>query len=638
MTRERCDNDMFYIRNDLRVAVKDMSRYVLVTDAADAPQDGREAILLIPRMECVTDSFVSSIRSFDVQNTESASYRLMNQLENTTYHIGCFSQNVIRQDDGSLLIQGEGMTTDMQNPYGGALYILDALTFTDVTGSTGRTEIVTRRLPSSPNIPRTIYEKVFDQTSFTVYGMGAQSPYYQQEDSAYFSVKFTLSDRTGGQPILLRVTALDGVPGDYASCIAQWHVVETEPWNNVTEQFYHAPIYLDGVTESPYFITLEGYVAETGEHLFTSTYQYYRYNDRQRIPPVTPTPTPTPTATPTPAPTPAPALPSTMPDDSVGYSYINLSGLQIPASLSLDSAQFRAYEGFNAAVISLRYLGDVPEGAILRITERNNQAGDFGEAPLTYTQGNLLTSGIVTQSLGLYDLYQLKLACIDPATGRTVFEFALMGREHYSIYDSNGRPIKPRPTQPPLPEIFTVHGTGSALSADTMKSASIPEDAAVLARYPLEAADKPRKYSHFSAALLATEMGCVLEPTFKYHDPLPEGAYLRLVSIDGEPAESTGGLITRMTSSGQELLTARVCVSQVPARRCTFQLEAVHPDTGEILFNFALQQESEQISLPSDSYNPSEPHYHPVPDTPQPGQSVFDWWNGMAGGYPGYGY
>lgn len=528
------------------------------------------------------------------------------------------------------------MTTDMQTPYGDALHILDALTFTDVTGATGRTEIFTRRLPSSPNLPRTVYEKIFDQTSFTVYGMGAQSSYYQQEASAYFSVKFTLSDRTGGQPILLRVTALDGVPGDYASCLAQWHVVETEPWNNVTEQFYHAPIYLDGVTECPYFITLEGYLPETGEHLFTSTYQYYRYDNPSRIAPATPTPTPTPTATPSPAPTPTPTLPSTVPPDSVGYRYINLSDMQIPANLSLDSAQFRAYEGFNAAVVNIRCLGNVPEGAILRITERNNQTGDYGEAVLTHDADGLLSASIVTESLGLHDLYQMKFACIDPATGGTLFEFALQGREYYSIYDGNGRPIKPRPTQPPLPEIFTVNGT--ALSADAAQNASIPEDAAILARYPLEVADKPRKYSHYSAALLVTEMGCVLEPTFKYHDPLPEGAYLRLVSIDGEPAESTGGLITRMTHSGQELLTARVCLTQAPSGRCTFLLEVVHPDTGEILFSVALQPESDQISIPSNVYNPSEPHFNPVPDTPKPGQSVFDWWNTLAGGYPGYGY
>ena len=179
---------MFFISNDLRVALKDPSRYALVTDPMAAPQDGREVILLTPRMECVTNDIISNVRSHDLSDTGSASYRFLSQLEaNQRNHIGCFALTVTQEADGAWLIRGSAMSTDLNNPYGDALYILDALTFSDVTGTTGRTEIISRRMPDGKSLSQTPYMQLQDPAGYHTY---SRAQYYEKEQGAYLSVKF----------------------------------------------------------------------------------------------------------------------------------------------------------------------------------------------------------------------------------------------------------------------------------------------------------------------------------------------------------------------------------------------------------------------------------------------------------------
>lgn len=439
---DQCWNDMFYVHTSMRVSVKDPSRYVLITDAAAQADDPREAILVVPRQECVTYEYASGMRGFDVTDTTSSVSKRFAELEKSVNHAACFGVDMLPQPDGSILLETTGDATLMKNLYGDTMSILTALTLTDRTGQTGRTEVFSRILPSAPQPLHSIrYRTQGNWDDFKLEG----AVLYYMNGYTYLSVKYT-SMLQADRMVLgcSDVPALDGLV--------------TEPIKREYEEL----------------TAVRGYL-ETSE---------------------------------------------------ISYKHL-LCKLD-----ALDPSQ------------EINYLTLTP-----------------------YRDGQKLpTISLVNQRVGAF-------------AGPTVTPVPVTA-------------ATPAPTQ----------GQGSAPTpAPSTVPAVIPEDAAVLSRYTLTVASKPRKYSHYSATLLATTEGYVLEPTFKYHDPLPEGTYLRIVSINGEAAESAGGLVTGTVISGQELLTARVCLAQVPAKHCTFLLEAVDPTSGAVLFEVSLKTQSAVQPTP---YNP----------------------------------
>lgn len=448
---DACWNDLFYVYTNMRVSVKDPSRYVLITDAAAQADDPREAILVAPRQECITYDYASGMRSFDVTDTASSVYKRFHELEKSVNHAACFEVDMLPQPDGSILLETTGDATLMKNLYGDTMSILTALTLTDRSGQTGRTEIFSQVLPSAPWPLHSIRYRT--QGSWDGFALSDATLFYM-EDYTYLSVRYTITPQCDRM-----VLGCSDLPA------------------------------LDGLVVEPIKREYEELTAVRG-YLETSEISYEHLLCRLD------------------------AL-----DPSQEVNYLTLTP----------------------------YQGDVASYPISLVNQRIGAVAGPTVTPIPVTAAT-------------------------PAP-------------------TQGQDSSPTPTPAP-PTVPTV----------------IPEDAPILGRYKLEVASKPKKYSHYSAALLATTEGYVLEPTFKYHDPLPEGTYLRLVSINGDAAESAGGLVTGTVISGQELLTARVCLPQVPAKRCTFVLEAVDPGSGTVLFEFALKTQT-AVQPTATPYNPYGPNY-----------------------------
>ena len=155
----------------------------------------------------------------------------------------------------------------------------------------------------------------------------------------------------------------------------------------------------------------------------------------------------------------------------------------------------------------------------------------------------------------------------------------------------------PAPTATPQPE-----GTPS-----------IPEDAEVLQRDTLTIASKPTKYSHYHAALLVTEYGYILQPTFRYHDPLPEGTVMRLIAIDGVSGEYGEGVIGSAGLENTAILGARI-PARIPDGSTRYTLAAYAPDTEDPIFEITLTSDTPASGYWSGDtwYAPDGEAYYPM--------------------------
>ena len=428
VTMDKCINDLFFVHTELRVALKEPDKYVLVTDPSQAPDDPREAILLSPRQECVTHNVTSGLKSFDLADTDSASWRLMNELEKSVYHMTCFNVTAEPQADGSVLLRTVGDASEMKNPYDDSMAILTGLTFTDRSGETGRTEVFYRVLPSAEQTSRTVNYRL--QGGYPDFSLAAAKLYYT-DDYAYLSVKY-VTDRLASADSALLTSDVAIASG-------------------LTAQVVHRE---------------------------EQDLNYYG-----------------------------------------GYPNIST----------------RAYEHL-----------------LYRIDGLDSKTDVFYPT-LTFYQGD-------------EQLYTVKLVS-------------------NRVGDINGPTATPRPEATPAP---------TAAPAAASATFSIAEDAEVLSRYSIEVVQKVQKYSHYNATLLGMAEGFVLQPFFRYHDPLPEGTQLRLKAINDMASDFGSGLISpaNLSSGPADLLTARIALQSLPESRCTFLLEAIHPDTGETIFALTLKTTS----------------------------------------------
>ena len=421
---ERCEDDMFYVYTEMRVALREPEKYVLITDPAQALDDPREAILLQPRQECVTNNLVGGLMSFDLTDTDSASWRLYSQLEQSVYHMTCFDVTATLQPDGSLLLQTVGDASEMQNLYDDGMVILTALTLTDRTGQNGRIEVFYQYLPATPHVLNSVTyqmpEKVegFDLKHACLYYLNGY---------AYFSAKFNL-DGELTTPDAARLTASDYPAANGLMSSIALHRDEYIHYSSyypeiINNQYYHVLFRLDGVdTLTEIFYPTLTFLAG-GEEAFTVSLVSPRVGDTHG-------PTATPTAPPTV--TPSPTIPPdefTIPEASEALASYTLEIVDKPQMYSHYSAKLRVHNEGYVLQPYFRYHTALPEGSYLRLVAVNGETGDYGSgivglANLTSGPQDLLTARICLPSLPAAKCTFL-LEAVDPASDAVIFSLTL---------------------------------------------------------------------------------------------------------------------------------------------------------------------------------------------------------------------
>lgn len=280
------------------------------------------------------------------------------------------------------------------------------------------------------------------------------------------------------------------------------------------------------------------------------------------------------------------------------------------------AVKLRLYGDFGFLNVFFGYRGEIPEGSFIRITELNGQAGNYGEAvigpaELTETNATLLSAQIFSTRL-TESVESARAVGIDPSSGDTLFELRLAAQSE--IIRPNATYVSPTPgpqvtqaTQltPPAPtQTPTPTPTASEIPADT-----------VLARYKLTVAQKPVKYSHYNANLIVYPEDVVLKPIFRYHDPLPEGALMRITSMASEDGQPIEALITlaNLENASEDLLAASIAV---PVTALSdpgyFELTCIDPATGESIFSVVLAANG--VRIPAQTSAPSNGGSYDITD------------------------
>lgn len=108
---------------------------------------------------------------------------------------------------------------------------------------------------------------------------------------------------------------------------------------------------------------------------------------------------------------------------------------------------------------------------------------------------------------------------------------------------------------------------------------------------------------------------------FRCHDPLPEGAYLRIVSVNDVEGDYSAALIepAALADAPADLLSAFILME--PAELSSIArigLECIDPATAEVLFTFGLvNRDAEPLPYYTTSPYPSRPPYN-ITDSLQP--------------------
>jgi len=427
---EQCAHDMFYVNTQMRVMLRDTTDYLLITDPAQALDDPREAILLAARQECVTNNVSAGLKSFDLSDTDSSSWRLYSQLEQSVYHMTCFDVAIDPQADGSLLISTKGDATLMENMYDDGMEILTALTLTDRTGANGRTEVFYRRLPSAPHSLRSVAYKLNNRS--TAYTHQAATLYYQA-DYAYLSVKFGHETPIPDYAVLTSADhpELNGIRAEVVHREIDEIVYYSTSPSFITQAYEQALFRLPAIatTEDVLYLTLQFYTGN--EPAITVDYLAQRVGavsgpTYTPAAPVTPPPTtPTPQATEI-------SLPDsgfTIPAESEELAQYTLEIAEKEQKYSHYSAKLRAYaEGFVLQPY-FRYHTALPENSFLRLVELNGEAAVPAEdmivpADLSSGPADVLTARICLQTLPERKCI-FRLEAVDPATGEVIFSVTM---------------------------------------------------------------------------------------------------------------------------------------------------------------------------------------------------------------------
>lgn len=593
VTRERYENDVFNAYIDLRVAVKDTSTHVLVTSAEQAEGDPREAILLKGRMDCVTTFLSSNLASFDIQDTESDSYRLFNQMTDLTHHLCTLDTTVTHLDDGSVCLSFTGDPLKMKYEVYEEGLLLAALSLTDLSGATGRTEIFYLNQPDAHiSELNTAYSAVNPPSYFHLYG--AQT--YYHDEYAYLSLRFN-ADNVATNNLMLRLTSIDGAEGNFSETPVYLRETDYMYYQPLEARYQQAVLRIEDLPEQVNYMTVQAYAEGSNESLF-------EINLRRSSLTVTPTPDAPPTAasSPTPVPTPAPApVPTEPPYNLARYirRYPSVYKDANAARYLAYSTQLRVYDDACYLHLYFRLAKNVPEGSLMRITAIGNQTGNFGEAEILSAKGvvdgpdDLLMAQIYAPYMP-EDPVSVVISCIDPETDEAIFFVSLRRSDSVHVEYNNAESY----THTPRP---------------TTKATPAPEPGECLYTAALTIDEKPLKYAHYHARLSVYMERAELAVRFRYHDPLPEGTVLRLAGINNGHRAYGEALIIPDPDSPSNRLYANIVFTDLPDRATHYTLAAFAPGEDEPIFEVVLTSESSGGSWSGDIwYAPGGDAYKPI--------------------------
>lgn len=433
VTLEKNAHDGFHIIRELRIAVKDPSRYALVTDASQAPDDGREALLLNARMECVGANLQSGITSFDLSDTTSRSRELLDELERSVYHIACFDLTLTQASNGAWLICGRDDAQNVRDLWGERNVILTALTVSDLTGSQGRTEVFFDVYPSG----------IYPQWGAVYTPMYSPDDYQHQRATlntyngyTYVSVQFKYAPSLPAG-ITATLSSCDPDVELNSECQLVYQTRDFFSWRDYSinqTSYYQLLFYLDPIPEAPDAIVLNLHMPEEDA---SSIQVVFRNKDvpASRIS----TPTPTSAIMPTPSPTPKAASDATgaaqvqpsiseEPSYALATSSTSFYALQKPQKYSHYSCIYRQYSDCAFLDVFFRYHDPLPETAILRITEIEMTSGNYGEAAVTAAElrtphpADLVGAKICTTKPFPMNTSSFIVSCIDTATDEMLFQ------------------------------------------------------------------------------------------------------------------------------------------------------------------------------------------------------------------------
>ena len=556
VTLERCENDVFYIYYDVRVAVKNTAEYLLITDAAQATDDSREAILFSARADAVDGMLYNTISSFDVSNADCSSARTLSALSTNLYQYDSFARRITPQPDGSLLLEcvGNAQVMSSENNGSGTNYILSALTFTDRTGAQGRTEVLYRAMPSASHTARG-----------TRYTLGAHSGSYGTSGITMYQ--------------------------------------EVSYYGDAVNEYYHVLFRLEDMPEALTTFSITGYAPGQEEPLFTASYR----DKDVPAPVVTPTPTPTPVQT---AHSPYPQEP----DRALATYFTNMSVKDKVVKYSHYSLVYAQYGDFGFVSAYFRYHDPLPDTAVMRIVAIDGVSGNFGEASIGYVN---LSNRATADQLGasIYscevhpDMRELTLACIDTATGETLFTTTFQPQGNGSTRSETYS--GPRITPTPVPDAAA---TPAPTPAPTLHTE--PPRSAAMRLLRMEPLQKDAKFSSYSCQHYDYSGFGYLHVRFRYHDPLPDTAVLRVTELNGAPVNYGEAPITAIDGDVEGLLGASICTTPLPWNfdELNLTVACIDTATGETLFETVY--EVTELTPLNDSYREATPTPAATPALP----------------------
>lgn len=417
VTLDSFENDRFFIHGQLTVSLRDPDQYLLITDPAQAAGDPRKAILVSARQECVIDSLTSSLQSFTI-GSDSAAERLLNQLEQSAYHITCLDVTAQLQPDGSLRLTTLGDATAMTNVYGDDMNILTALSFTNADGE-GRTEIFHRTIPSAEPTLRTILYKA--QNGFEDLSLISATMYYDTS-GAWLSVRYNGPAAAGNVTL---------------TCTDQpaWSGLTSAPVHRAEESYraeMHGPVFYT-VEYDHLLFRLEGL-----DDLTDVFYPALTFPDGKVVQLVSdhigtvnvPSPTAVPSSAPAASPTPLQNMTLTIADKPVKYAHYK--------------AALYIYEDRSELVAWFRYHDPLPEGTVLRLVAVNGEAIEPSEALVG--PGGLENTAILAARIPVTLVSGAKrytLAAYVPDAEEPLFEVILQGTEFVNGGGGNGNMYAP---------------------------------------------------------------------------------------------------------------------------------------------------------------------------------------------------
>ena len=249
----------------------------------------------------------------------------------------------------------------------------------------------------------------------------------------------------------------------------------------------------------------------------------------------------------------------------------------------------------------------------LKLTNINGVYGDYATVTPEAREKDVYMDETAPYLLALFrfdevpaDMYYIGVEGYLPNRAEPVFT---------ASFRPSGEParatVTPTAAPAPTPSATPAGSSPAPSAAPTLTPPPVnelPPDGTPYTSQLLEVENKPRKYSHYSAHL-RQYAGCTAARVyFRWHDPLPEGAYMRIVAVNDEPGDYGMAVIgpADLSSAPADMLGATFVADAIPMDQIArLTLECVDPATDEVIFTYGLVNRSAR-PLP---YRTTAPNY-----------------------------